>query len=187
MRRGASPIPDELKQGRHARRQRIAIGQFAGGLLCTVLGALPVVRFFGDFVPPLNYLSWIGIGLTLLAIVGFVRGKLTKGPYAYVESGVPIVADVCSLVVRPATFYNGQPTGHQIAALIQYRDPVSDQVMIGDAASNALSMNAKDSVTTSYHVGDYATGTASCFVTTISSTNWPARKTSTRTIPTRQR
>ena len=152
------PIPDELKQGRYARRQRrIVIGLFASGLLCSLLGALPVVRFFGDFVPPLNYLSWIGIGLTLLAIIGFVRGKLTKGPYAYVESGVPIVARVCSLVVRPASFYNGQPTGYQIAAIVQYRDPLSDQVMIGEATSNALSASVKDSVTTTYHVGDYAT------------------------------
>jgi hypothetical protein len=57
-------IPGELLQGRHAKRQRrTTVGLAVARALCLGLSQLSIVRSWGLYFLPLNYLSWIGLGL----------------------------------------------------------------------------------------------------------------------------
>lgn len=152
------PIPAELRRGRYAKRARLTAWAFlVVGVLSMATGMLPVVKFCGLFVLPLKYLTWIGVGCAAAAAFGFLSNLVRRGPYRYVEEGVPIVARVCSLVLGPTAIVNGEPASYGFAASIQYRDPESGEVVFAETKSNPFSTSFKDRLTTSYHVGDYVT------------------------------
>src|SRR4051812_40617851 len=56
------PLPAELNRGRHASRQRQAVsGLLMAAALCTASGLAPIVRHWGLYILPLQYLTWIGL------------------------------------------------------------------------------------------------------------------------------
>ncbi|MBI2825404.1 MAG: DUF3592 domain-containing protein [Planctomycetia bacterium] len=152
------PVPSELRSGRYAqRRRRVIAGSLVAGALCVGLGLLPIVKFWGLFLLPLGYLSWIGVGLILWAMAVYGGGFVRKGPYRYVEDGTAVVARVCAVVLRPMVLVHGQPASYRFTAIVQYRDPATGNVATAETSSNDINASAKDKVTTSFRVGDYVT------------------------------
>lgn len=151
-------IPGELRWGRHGLKQwRTSWGFVAAGLLCIAFGLIPVVQLWGQFLLPLQYLIWIGVGCLAIGAICFVAPLVAKGPYRYVEEGVPLVARICDLAIRPTAIVNGMPAAYAFFALIEYRDPDSGEIVATETKSNEFSVGFKEHLTTSYRVGDYAT------------------------------
>ncbi len=91
------PIPNELREGRYGRGQRrLVVGLIAATVVCLAASVVPIVQFWGQFLLPLAYISWIGAAFALAALVAWLRQRFAKGPYLYVESGTPLVARVCA-------------------------------------------------------------------------------------------
>ena len=79
-------------QRQEPRRQRLGITSLLViGLLCLGMSQVPIVRTWGLYVLPLNYLSWIGLGLMVLAALLRLKNAAGAGPYRYVQDGVPVV------------------------------------------------------------------------------------------------
>jgi hypothetical protein len=72
-----------------------------------------------------------------------------------VEEGLPLVARICDLTLRPTAFAETQPIQYQFAAWLQYRDPHTGQVVMRETASSTFSPEAMAQLTTSFRVGDY--------------------------------
>ncbi len=157
---GSTPRPRsaELSAGLHATRQRKAVsGLLIAAVICTTIGLLPFVQLCGLYLLPLAYITWIGIGLGALGILSFASHKLNKGPYRYVEEGLPLVARIRDLSLSPTAIVNGQPTTYRFFALILYRDPESGEPRLAKVSSNDVGAGSKGQLTTTYRVGDYAT------------------------------
>jgi hypothetical protein len=133
------------------------VGAIVAGILCVAFGQLPILKVWGLYVLPLAYLSWIGVGLLVLGAVGWISGKVRRGPIQYVEEGIPLVARIRDLVLQPTMVVNGQPTTYAFKSAIEYRDPDTGALVTGQAESRGLSSSAKDKYRTSYRVGDYVT------------------------------
>lgn len=147
-----------LKRGRHAQAQRSVItGLVVAGLLCWVLGLLPIVQTWGLYFLPFAYLSWIGLGILVLTVGAFLKHRFGRGPYRYVEEGVPVVARILFMELRPTAIVNAQTTTYRYFALIETINPDSNVPRLSEVSSNDLQGGAKDRLSTSYRVGDYAT------------------------------
>ncbi len=152
------PIPAELRQGRHGRGQRrVAWGLLAAGLCCLASAPMPIVHTWALFLLPLKFIGWVGAGLTVFAIGAFAAMRMRGGPYRYVEEGLPVVARVVGLTLRPVTVMDGTPATYRFDALIQYRDPATGAEVVTPTSSNDFSAGEKDRLTTSYRTGDCAT------------------------------
>jgi hypothetical protein len=153
------PIPPELHEGRYARgRRRFFWGFLTAGVLCILSERLPFVATWGLYVLPLQYLDWIGVACIVIAFAGRSMDRLRKGPYRYVIEGTPLVVRVRQVGLQLKVVVNGQPSSYQFVALVEYRDPATQELVTVPTYSNEISAAAKDQLTTSYHAGDYATG-----------------------------
>jgi hypothetical protein len=151
-------IPSELYQGRFARKKRLAFwGFFFAGVISLVCGPMPIVRTWGLYFVPLEYLSWIGLGCILIVTLGRFCERWFRGPFRYVEEGVPTVARIRELALVPAAYMHGQPTSYRFTAAIEHRDPTNDELVVTQTSSNDFMSGSKDSLTTSFRVGDYVT------------------------------
>lgn len=152
------PIPDALRRGPYARQQLMRLlALMVAAIVCVVGASTPQVRGAGQTILPLAYLDWIGAGLLVLAVIGFLRRLYSLGPYAYVERGTPLVGRICSQVVRCSLITNGQPTMYQFAALVECLDPYSGELLLAEVRSTDFYESKRHELTTSYLVGDYAT------------------------------
>lgn len=148
----------ELKQGRHAVRQRRTVSLLLiAATICTSLGVLPIVREWGLFVLPLQYITWIGVGLGFLGIAAYLSNLVRLGPYRYVVEGIPLPVRIRTLELRPTSIVNAQPATYRFFASVDFPDPVTGTLRSVETSSNDFSAGAKDGLTTSYRVGDYAT------------------------------
>jgi hypothetical protein len=151
-------IPAELKHGRYARRQRRMMCTFLFvGLLAYASSQLPIVKTWALYLLPLGYLNWIGVVSIAIALIGVFRYSSTRGPYRYVQEGVPLVARIHQLILQPTATTHGQPTMYRFFAGIEYRDPDSGNPAVARVASSEISAGAKERLTTSFRVGDYVT------------------------------
>lgn len=151
-------VPEEFRQSPYFVRQRnTVVRTIVAGVLCVACGQLPIFKEFGLYVLPLAYLSWIGCGLLVIGAVVWLSSKSRRGPIQYVEEGIPLVARIRELVLRPTTVVNGQASTYAFTAGIEYRDPSTGAIVTGKAESRAFSASTKDRYRTSYRVGDYAT------------------------------
>src|ERR1043166_4915644 len=152
------PIAGEFRNSPYFVRQRnTTVGVLLTGALCLGFGQLPIVHEWGLYVLPLAYLSWIGLGLLVLGAAGWISSKARRGPIRYIEEGIPLVARIRELVLRPTAIVNGQPTTYAFSAVIEYRDPETGAVVGKQVDSRGLSGSAKDKYRISYRVGDYVT------------------------------
>jgi hypothetical protein len=150
-------IPAELLSGRKARRQRtIAWSALLAGTLCAISGSLPLVKTWSLFVSPLQYLTWIGLACVALGIVDLLLPLTRDLSYRYVEDGLPLVARICDLALRPTIVIEHSPV-YQFVAWIQYRDPQTGQIVGREIGSRLVSEDESKQLTTSYRVGDYVT------------------------------
>jgi hypothetical protein len=151
-------VPQEFRNSPFFVRQRnTLVGLLLAGVLCVAFGQLHVVREWGLYLLPLAYLGWIGIGLLVLAGAGWISSRTRRGPIEYVEDGIPLVARVRELVLRPTTIVNGQATTYAFSATIEYLHPETGALVAKQVDSRGFSASAKDKYRTSYRVGDYVT------------------------------
>src|SRR6185436_9569134 len=79
-------VPEEFRNSPFFARQRNAmVGLLVAGALCVAFGQLRIVSEWGLYLLPLAYLSWIGLGLLVLAGAGWITSKTRRGPIEYVE------------------------------------------------------------------------------------------------------
>jgi hypothetical protein len=106
-------VPEEFRNSPYFVRQRInTVRLLLAGALCVAFGQLPILKEWGLYVLPLAYLSWIGAGLLLLGVTGWISDKGRRGPLQYAEEGIPLVARVRELALRPTAVVNGQPSAY---------------------------------------------------------------------------
>jgi hypothetical protein len=105
----------------------------------------------------LAYLSWIGYGLLAVGAAGWISNKVRRGPIQYLEEGIPVVARIRELVLRPTAMVHGQPSTCGFSAAIEYRDAQTGALVAGQANSRSFPASAKTKYRTSYRVGEYVT------------------------------
>ncbi len=151
-------VPAEFRSAPYFARQRnTSMGLSVAGLLCVAFGQLPILREWGLYVLPLAYLSWIGCGLLALGAGAWLSSKTRRGPLQYVEEGIPVVARIRELVLRPTAVVNGQVSTYAFSAALEYRDPETGALVAKQVDSRSFSASAKGKYRTSYRVGDYVT------------------------------
>jgi len=151
-------VPEEFRKSPYFARQRNSIvGLLLTGVLCVAFGKLPILKELGLYVVPLAYLSWIGLGSMVLGACAWVSSRVRRGPVEYVEEGIPLVARIREVVLRPMVLLNGQATAYGFSAAIEYRDPETGTLMERRVDSRTFSASAKGNYRTSYRVGDYVT------------------------------
>jgi hypothetical protein len=139
------------------RQRNTIIRLFMAGALCVAFGRLPILREWGFYLLPLAYMSWIGGGLLVLGIAGWISSKVRRGPIQYVEEGIALVARIRGLMLRPKAMINGQPASFVFTAAIEYRDPETGALVEKHVDSRDFRASAKDKFRTSYRVGEYVT------------------------------
>ncbi|MBN2577628.1 MAG: hypothetical protein JXB10_01375 [Pirellulales bacterium] len=150
-------VPSELYQGRHFRKLRRAIlGLFTAGVVLLACAPLPIVRIWGLYLLPLQYLPWIAVGLLALSGMGLIRYLLHQGPLVYVKEGVPRVARIAALFLRTKLLVNGVPSVYEYVAVLEHRDPQRGEAVYS-ADTHEISAHSKDSVSLTYRIGDYVT------------------------------
>jgi hypothetical protein len=151
------PRTADLRMGRYATRQRRAVSVLLiSAALLTASGLLPIVKHWGLYLLPLQYVTWIGCACGVLAILSFSSARIRKGPYLYVESGIPLVARIRALTLRHSLLVNDQPSQYRFYAQIEYRHPAGN-LRVTETSSNDISSALKHRLTTTYRVGDYVT------------------------------
>jgi hypothetical protein len=151
-------VPEEFRNCAYFARQRNTIARLlVAGVLCVAFGPMPLIREWGLYALPLAYLSWIGSGLLVMGAVAWISSKLRRGPIQYVEEGIPLVARIRELVLRPTVTVNGQPSTYVFSAVLEYRDPDTGAPVRKQVDSRDFSVSAKDKYRTSYRMGEYVT------------------------------
>src|SRR5436189_5833683 len=93
-------IPSELRLGRHARKgRRVVWGFLAAGIICLACSPLPIVKTWGLYFLPLQYLLWIGVGCLFISALQLVSYLWSGGPYRYVKEGVPLIVRINDLAL----------------------------------------------------------------------------------------
>lgn len=152
------PIPPALRHGRYAAGQRRQVwGLFIAGATCLIAGFVPLIQTWGLYVLPLAWLHWIGGGLLVIALVVAAVHAVRRGPFRYVEDGLPLVVRVRALELRPTAHFNGQPATYRYFAVVEYRDPESGKLLTAETTSDDVPAPQKDGLACSYRVGGYAT------------------------------
>jgi hypothetical protein len=151
-------IPEELDQGPHARRQRATVvGLTAAGVLCLILARAPGIDVLAQYVLPLAYLDWIGVGFLAFAAIAVVERARRGGPFAYVRDGVPLVARVLQLHKSPSVIVNGVPTHYALHAGVALRHPLTGEVCQATLKSSDFSADARHRYEAPFRVGEYVT------------------------------
>ena len=151
-------VPAEFRNSPYFLRQRNTLMRLLlAGALCVAFGQLPILKEWGLYVLPLAYLSWIGAGLLVLGAAGWLSSKVGRGPIRYLEEGIPLVARIRDLVLRPTAVVNGQPSAYAFSAATEYRDPESGSLVVKQIDSRSFSQSEKAKYQTSYRVGEYVT------------------------------
>jgi hypothetical protein len=157
--RGPAPrrVPWEIEHGRIAEtRRKHLIGGIVLGLFFIGLGLLPRFGIARESLK-LQAVLLAGCGTIAMTIGAVVFHWLRRGPLAYIEDSVPLVARICDLVVRPKRYMHGEVVTVEFAALTQLRDPSTGLVSYWEMTSSELPAAQKDRYTTTFRVGDYAT------------------------------
>jgi hypothetical protein len=151
-------IPDELDQGPHALRLRARIvGLATAGVLCLVVSRAPGIDVLAQYLLPLAYLQWIGLGCFALAGIALIERARRMGPFAYVRDGMPLVARVLELQKAVSAIVNGAPSTYALHARVALRHPETGEMLTATLKSNDFSAATKDRYDAPFRVGDYVT------------------------------
>jgi hypothetical protein len=126
------------------------------GVACVVVGLLPAVNEWSQFVLPLAFLSWLGVGVIVIGLLGSLDRTYASVPDRYLPEGVPLVVRVLELVKVPVKMHYGH-SEHSFRALVEFRDPETGEHCCQECVSRDFRAGAKDAYTTSFKVGDYVT------------------------------
>lgn len=125
-------------------------------MTCAVVGLLQHYGHVPFRIPMLLVVSWGAVCL-IFAANCYVRRCLLHSPFRYVERGVPIVAKVASIALKPKSFDKGNPVTHVFVATIKYVDPTSKRLKRTRCESEEFLSIGVDRLTTSFQPGDYVT------------------------------
>jgi hypothetical protein len=133
------------------------VGLATGGVLCLVLARAPGIDVLAQYLLPLAYLDWIGLGCFALAGLALVERARRSGPFAYVRDGMPLVARVLELHKAPSVIVNGVPSTYALHAAVALRHPEAGDVRTATLKSSDFSAGARDRYDAPFRVGDYVT------------------------------
>lgn len=155
------PIPDELRQGRYAKRQRTA-AWFAALFSASCLGLWLLARGsdLEQHFLAVPHLPLVAGASALLACLPLVSGRLGTGPYRYLRDGIVVPCRVRQVFLAVAATCNGAPASYRYDALVDYRLPGSEAVRQRVVSSPEFSSVRKDDTVTSLRAGDDVTGLA---------------------------
>lgn len=151
------PISDLTRRSRMGLRHKWgwrAVAIF--GIACVIVGALPTVHFWSHFVLPLAFLSWIGVGIIVIGLLGSLDHSYFSVPDRYLREGIPLVVRVLELVKLPVRLLSGHAE-YGFRALVEFRDPETGDHCFQQCVSRDFTAGARDAYTTSFKVGDYVT------------------------------
>lgn len=155
------PIPDELRRGRHGKRQQTA-AWFATLFAASCLGLWLLAR--GTDLEPhflaVPHLPLVAGASALLACLPLLAGRLATGPYRYVRDGIVVPCRVRQVFLTVAATNNGAPASYRYDALVDYRLPGSEAARQRVVSSPEFSSVHRDDTVTSLRVGDDVTGLA---------------------------
>jgi hypothetical protein len=145
-------IPDVIKQGRLYLKNRNLVWSLAAwGLACLLADELPFIQTLALFFLPLAYLLWIGIGLCVLAVCFYVVPRELTRAKRYLEPGEAAFGRVTSLIKKPTTLYNGQPTAYAIVANVEMQHPQTGVICVRELKSPDFSKKSREP---RFRVGD---------------------------------
>ena len=67
------------------------------GVMCFVFAPLPFVKGLSNYILPLAYLNWIGLGLIALGTLVWMKSIAKGGKFAYVRKGEPFAGRVLNI------------------------------------------------------------------------------------------
>lgn len=150
------PLPAEVQEGPLAQRKRSAFwGLLTAAAVCLVLSGLPFVDTLALYFLPLAYLTWISIGLVVIAFVTYLSGGALKKAAQYVQHGNAAFGRVVELIKYPSVSMHGQPTMHAFGATVQLLHPDTNQPVSIQVKSPDFSTSKKELVETRFQIGDF--------------------------------
>lgn len=126
------------------------------GVACVIVGALPAVHRWSQWVLPLAFLSWIGVGIIVIGLLGSLDRSYSSVPDRYLRESMSLVARVLELVKVPVKAHYGHAE-YAFRALVEFRDPETGEHSCQECLSRDFTAGAKDAYATSFKVGDYVT------------------------------
>jgi hypothetical protein len=123
--------------------------------VCLVISGLPFIDTLALYFLPLAYMTWISIGLFVIAIASYFSGGALKKAANYVQHGNAAFARVVDLVKYPSVKMHGQPTSYAFGATVQLLHPDSSQPVSMQVKSPDFSAGKKDQVETRFQTGDF--------------------------------
>jgi hypothetical protein len=149
------PRPAFVRQSPLAAKQlNIFLGCMVAGGMCLVLSPLPFVQTMSLYLLPLQYLTWIGLGLCAIGALIYVSGAELKRACKYLEEGEAAFGRVKALVKKPTLLVHGQPSTYALFAAIEVRHPETGETCLREVKSRDFSASKKDRVSTRFRVGD---------------------------------
>lgn len=103
------------------------------------------------------YLSSIGGGIAALSGLGILLRWLGLTRHRYIRNGIPVVARVVELVKTPVMIVSGEATHYAFTAMVEYRDPQTNELVHRQLMSPHFGSRNRDEFTTSFKIGDYVT------------------------------
>jgi len=149
------PRPAFVRQSPLAAKQlNIFLGCMVAGGMCLVLSPLPFVKTMALYLLPLEYLTWIGLGLCAIGALIYVSGAELKRACKYLEEGEAAFGRVQALVKKPTLLVHGQPSTYALFAAVEVRHPETGETCLREVKSRDFSASKKDRVSTRFRVGD---------------------------------
>jgi hypothetical protein len=149
------PLPDSVHQSALAQsRRNVFWGTMTAGGVCGALATMPFIDTLALYFLPLGYLHWIAAFLIGAAVFSRFGNGEWKKACRYVENGEASLARVESLVKTPTVVVNGQATQYALVAGLGARHPETGERVSCTAQSRNFAAEKKDSVDTTFRVGD---------------------------------
>lgn len=159
------PVPRSIlpirRVGRLARRWTsisVALLICGGATLFIARQGIPLP--LGKIVLPPDSLARFGKALIIYGAIGIyctLLDRITPDRSRYFRYGVPLVARVLNLVKGPSLFAGGRPWRYVFTALIECRDPHTNELQKHWVKSPNFGANRKDDWAPSFKIGDYVT------------------------------
>jgi hypothetical protein len=137
-----------------AKRLNVFLGCMVAGGMCLVLSPLPFVKTMSLYLLPLEYLTWIGLGLCAIGALIYGSGAELKRACNYLEEGEAAFGRVKSLVKKPTLLVHGQSSTYALFAAVEVRHPETGETCLREVKSRDFSASKKDRVNTRFRVGD---------------------------------
>lgn len=154
-------IPATRRVGRFARRWMwTAVALLALGGATLFIAKQDISLRLGEIVLAPDSLTRYAeylIGYGALGILCSLLDRLAPDRSRYIRHGLPLVARVLNVVKGPSVFASGKPWRYVFTALIELRDPQTNELQLHWVKSPSFAARHKDDWTPPFKSGDYVT------------------------------